>query len=393
MTNLKDDNLGTIILIVPCWIKLHQLKTSTSSPIPLLEFEDPVLKLISNFEINLKDQNPPKATNNNVNVGESIEAMFSSIKASTTIPANFQVRMCSKLAKLASDQELFDFSIGIYSKIFDLLDTLEFRAKSEGLNEIPETNSWISNARLDAVNRYIMDLSAGDKICNLNLLQYLVDNYRKQCVQDLISPEILQGTIKCIWNFSTTFINKEFGSGIIELVTKFLARTVKTVLKDDTKKSFSGAIGTLESEILLDLIMICVDYNVNLGNTKLAVEILDSTAHIITTSSKLITMKSKLLQHISKRRLLDYKSCLMFARVLKSPVERETIFKQAIALVKEPHVSPKERRQFVIELLSQGFFVADLGEFMTEDVAADDDCQYVIAMITYETRMAELTLS
>ena len=384
---LKDENLAIMILSIPCWIRMHHLKSQSNTVIPPLDFEDSMLKLISNFEIQQKDV----VFKTTAHLSEYLETSLSQIKGLSCVPTNFQIRLFLKVAKIASDLAQIDISLGIYSKVFDQLDNLEFHFEKERLDTNNEANQWIAIARLDTLNRVSTDFISADNLYQGFFLQYIVETYRKQCIKGLVNTSILQGTLRCIWNYSINVMNDKFGDQIVEQITKFLARTVKSFLSDSFhfKKHLLESLEPLESQIILDLIKICVEYYVNTGNQKLAIEILDSTSSLA-SPMELLYIKSNILQKISKRKLLDYRSCLVFSRALKNRAEKAAVLQQGLALIKDLPMSIQEKQEFFIEVISIEFFEsALLSDLMMEQPVLESNAYYLIACLIYEIKKTE----
>jgi hypothetical protein len=215
-SNNKNCDIVTMLLIMPTWNKLQQVKalSGANGPGSMLEFEDPLLKQLSSFELtNLK----VTAIN-----AEIIETNLHGIRCLEEIPTLFKVRLYHKIGKLASELPFKELAVGIFLHILSILD--EFNLENPA-NDSDDISSWRFLTQLDTFAYYMKLLRRNTAIYDVDSVDMLLDFYRKISKSVVLNAKITNNIHEIFWGYVSCFCNERNAEAAFLSIFKFIVIT------------------------------------------------------------------------------------------------------------------------------------------------------------------------
>ena len=378
LTNSKEDTLDSSILLVPAWIKLQQLKSNSSGILPF-EFEDPLLKILSNFEVMSKD-----TWKGNTSLLELLETNYLNLKSFSSIPALFKTRIYMRLAKMGSSASE-EMVLGLYSKIFKILDQIEFDIYSPA-----DLSNWATLARIEAIYQYQNDIVSHWCIGEPKILQQIVDTFREQCFNNRVTVPVFKSTLRFVWAYCTQFITTDTTGMVLDIMTKFLIRTCKYYSANQAfKENILAETSSLDNKILADLFLVCSKLYCNQDKKKYAIQLLE-LADEIAPSDGLMKFKLQIIpdiSDISDDQVLGWESLAKRALHLPKGEKRDYYYYAALDGLGEAVITNESLRwAYLIGYLRNGYNPLLLSKVLHENVSVDTSTNQLRLVLLYQLK-------
>jgi hypothetical protein len=273
----KDCDIVTMLLLLPTWNRLQQLKPTSgaNSPAITLEFEDPLLKLIVSFDSPTLKIDPAKVLSNL----DVVEYNFNTLGVLDEIPTIFKMRLYYKIAKQAIEAGSYDITISIYHTILETLDNFSAKYQDKITEDIL---SWSFLTQLDVIVSYLNLIRSNTNIFDTAAMDLLLDFYRKICKTEVVSKHVLSTLDQAFWAYISSFAAEGKHQAFFIVLFKYVV--ILNRLKSNTLKfidAFSENIKENGPEVLCNILSISISVSKIVNEGSHTTEIIEKVFNLI----------------------------------------------------------------------------------------------------------------
>ncbi|KAI8902604.1 hypothetical protein BC833DRAFT_292245 [Globomyces pollinis-pini] len=362
---IKESDLVSSMTIIPIWNKIHQLKGENKANlvIPLLEFDDPALKLLAASDAPATN-NQPKSVPKDL---ESIETQFLAIHWLPNLPFVHKIKNYLKLAKQLTElSSQYVMAMGLYHKCF------QFLAKA---SQIPNLNaietSWCLILRIDLFNSYFGMMKTISKEYHAESITNLCTTFKKFGLNTSMMKDFFQAILTCFWNYQSVYLTVDNTYATFENMSKFLGQIYRfyqncRAFKQMIDNSLTPTDYNIMTELYLAWGSACIDNDqqkiaIQINQMALAVLPLKLQGKLWARHCFLLQDSETNIQEILHPSFtLTWRDQLEIARAITTK-NRKKEFLEAYRMMKMENLGDSQISEYCIEFFHEGFTDEELG--------------------------------